>query len=325
MYSISVIVPCYNAQAHLQACLTSLRVQKIDDAQFILIDDGSTDATAAMLDEFAKDEPRAQVLHTQNGGVSAARNRGIARAQGRYIAFLDADDVYAEKGLAHLYAKAVESGADITSANHTVLIEESRTRLRVASEDSAPTPQEVVRKIVRMDRIYNNLWNKLYKRSLFADGTMRLDEGIRIGEDAALNLQLFQKAKVLAHLQEDTYVYRVHENSAMADLPGGYARAHMPMLRSMARTLALAGKKEEYFVDFLYSAMWILEKHQGVKGAAGQFYEILFPLIKADIAFGALSFKGKMLYTGMVLHVFPLYYIARHMYRKIRGKHANEQ
>ena len=89
---ISVIVPCYNADRYLSVCLESLRAQREPEIEMILIDDGSTDATSALLDSFARIEPRAQVVHVHNAGVSAARNLGLSMASGRYIAFVDADE-----------------------------------------------------------------------------------------------------------------------------------------------------------------------------------------------------------------------------------------
>ena len=93
---VSVIVPCYNAQRFLSVCLESLKAQKAPEIEMIFIDDGSTDETGAMLDQFAKTEPRARVVHRKNGGVSSARNKGLSMAQGRYIAFMDADDALEE-------------------------------------------------------------------------------------------------------------------------------------------------------------------------------------------------------------------------------------
>ena len=92
LIDVSVIVPCFNAERYLSVCLESLKAQRSPEIEMIFIDDGSTDATGAILDAFARAEPRARVLHIHNSGVSAARNRGISQARGRYIAFVDADD-----------------------------------------------------------------------------------------------------------------------------------------------------------------------------------------------------------------------------------------
>ena len=115
---ISVIVPCYNAERYLSLCLSSLAAQHAPDIEMILIDDGSTDATGAILDRFAETEARAIVVHVANEGVSAARNRGIDRARGRYIAFMDADDALEEGALFALWRTAVHSGAQIVSVGY---------------------------------------------------------------------------------------------------------------------------------------------------------------------------------------------------------------
>lgn len=191
---ISVIVPCYNANRYLNICLESLKAQRVPNIEMIFIDDGSTDSTGAILDAFARAESRARVVHVRNEGVSAARNRGISMATGRYIAFVDADDVLEENALSILYQAAVKSGAQITSANHTLFDVERGCRVPVEIEPVVPQPSEIVREIIHMHRIYNNLWNKLYVRELFEDG-LRLDESVHIGEDALLNLQLYLRAK----------------------------------------------------------------------------------------------------------------------------------
>ena len=123
MVDISVIVPCFNAERYLRVCLESLKAQETPEIEMIFIDDGSSDATGAILDAFARTEPRAQVVHILNSGVSAARNRGLSMAKGRYIAFVDADDALEEDSFARLYQAAVRSGAQITSANHILFDE----------------------------------------------------------------------------------------------------------------------------------------------------------------------------------------------------------
>ena len=323
MVAISVIIPCYNVQKYLPVCLASIRVQRMEAVEYIFIDDGSSDATAQLLDEFAAAQPRVRVVHQKNAGVSAARNRGITLARGKYLAFLDSDDAYEEDALTALYQLAEKTGADITSADHTVFDERTQARTPVVQSPPPGSAQEVVELIIGMHRIYNNMWNKLYRRELFERESMRLEEDIRIGEDAALNLRLYLSARRIAHLSRSTYVYRVHDQSAMASVPGGYAKAHEKMLRSMARTLAQWGMKEKYFERFLFSAMWIDEKEKGVLRAAGDFEAQIRPLVMSGIDTAKLSAEGKRLYRLIALGVFPAYYIARHAVRRLKKKRGN--
>lgn len=315
---ISVIVPCYNAERYLNVCLESLKAQKSPEIEFILIDDGSTDATGPRLDAFAASEPRARVVHTRNGGVSAARNRGIDMAQGRYLAFVDADDALEENSLAILYQAAVRSGAQIVSANHTLFDMEKKQRVRVEIEPVRQQPSEIAREIIHMHRIYNNLWNKLYDRALF-EPDVRLDENVRIGEDALLNLKLFLHAQRVVHLEESAYVYRVHNQSAMAGIRG-YSEAHQPMLHGMNRVLLSEGVKELFFRDYLQSCVWIDEKEKGIRACMRAFNRTIRPLVLDGVREERICRRDQRLYRLVRNGRFPAFYMAARIYEKISTK-----
>lgn len=317
-YDISVIVPCYNANRYLNVCLESLKAQRSPQIEMIFIDDGSTDSTGAMLDAFARTEPRAKVIHERNKGVSAARNRGIAMAKGRYIAFMDADDALEEKALSTLFQAAVRTGAQITSANHTLFDMEKNCRVPVKIDPVMPLPSEIVREIIHMHRIYNNLWNKLYVRELFADG-LKLDENVRIGEDALLNLQLYLHAKSVVHIPDHTYVYRVHERSAMANI-GMYSQAHQPMLHSMSAILTREGVKEFYFRDFLQSCVWVDEKETGIWACMRRFNAEIRPLVLENIDPEKISEPDKRVYKAVAGGYFPQAYILLRVREKLTRK-----
>lgn len=314
---ISVIVPCYNSQRYLSACLESLRAQRGPEIEMILIDDGSTDDTGAMLDRLAAEEPRAKVVHKPNGGVSSARNCGLSMAAGRYIAFMDADDVLEEDALLRLYRRAVETGAQIVSADHTILDMDKDRRAAVRLGAAPDHPEEIVSEIIHMHRIYNNIWNKLYVRELF-DG-LCLDEGVRIGEDALLNLQLYLRASSVSHLPECTYVYRVHSASAMAGVRG-HSEAHQPMLRGMSAKLIEAGDKEAYFRDFLQSCVWIDEKERGIRACMRRFDAHIRPLVMEGICADQIAKRDRMLYAMVGGGCFPAFYYLMRVMEKITGK-----
>ena len=315
---ISVIVPCFNAQRHLNICLESLKAQKTPEIQIILIDDGSVDETGAMLDAFAATEPRAQVIHTENRGVSAARNAGIRMATGRYIAFMDADDALEENSFARLHQAAIRSGAQIVSANHTLFDEAKGCRVPVEIEPVAQQSAEIVREIIHMHRIYNNLWNKLYIRELFTED-MKLDETVRIGEDALMNLRLYAKARRIMHLSECTYVYRVHQHSVMAGI-SGHSQAHQPMLRSMSRILLDEGIKELYFRDYLQSCIWVDEKEKGIRASMSTFNEAIRPLVLEGIDEKKIPQKDRRIYSLVTHGSFPQYYMLKRAQEKITGR-----
>jgi len=314
---ISIIVPCYNADRYLSVCLESLHAQKSPEIEMIFIDDGSTDATGALLDSFAKEEPRARVVHIPNSGVSAARNRGLSMVAGRYIAFLDADDALEENSLSTLYREAVRTGAQIVSANHMLFDMGRNERVRVEVEPVTQQPLEIAREIIHMHRIYNNLWNKLYDRALF-DG-LSLDEGVRIGEDALLNLQLFLRARKVVHLDAYTYVYRVHSQSAMAGVRG-HSQAHQPMLESMSGILLREGVKELFFRDYLQSCVWIDEKERGIRACMKTFSQRVRPLVMDGVQKEKIPQRDRRLY-GMVKNgCFPAFYMLMRVREKLTGR-----
>lgn len=314
---ISVIVPCFNADRYLSICLESLKAQKVPQIEMIFIDDGSTDATGAILDAFAAQEPRARVAHIPNAGVSAARNRGLEMAAGKYIAFVDADDALEENSFVQLWREAKRTGAQIISANHMIFDMERGQRIPVETEPIVQQSSEIVREIIHMHRIFNNIWNKLYDRSLF-DG-LRLDEGVRIGEDALLNLQLYRRARRIVHLQDYTYVYRVHSKSAMATIKG-YSEAHQPMLRSMSAILLKEQVKELYFRDFLQSCIWRDEKEKGIWACMRGFNVRIRPLVLEGICEEKIPQTDLPVLRCIKLGWFPAFYVLMRVREKLTGQ-----
>lgn len=315
---ISIIVPCYNAQRYLNICLESLKAQKEPQIEMILIDDGSSDSTGAMLDAFAQMEPRARVIHTLNRGVSAARNRGLASATGRYIAFMDADDALEENSLFILYQQAIRTNAQIVSANHTIFDMATLRRIPVEMDLESANPAGIIGEIIHMHRIFNNLWNKLYACELFT-ADMRLDERVKIGEDALLNLMLYQRARRVAHLPERTYVYRVHDASAMASIKG-YSQAHQPMLSGMNDILLREGIKGQYFRDYLQSCVWIDEKESGIMPCMRRFNRKIRPLVLDGVEEDRVPVQDRRLFSLVKAGVFPAFYILMRIVEKLTGR-----
>ncbi len=319
MYDLSVVIPCYNAGRYLEACLKSLQGQELTNAEFIFVDDGSTDGSDALLDEFAENDRRARVLHLENGGVSRARNIAIDMARGRYLAFVDADDALEPGALSRLLALADARQADIVSADHVVVMDGGERReVRLGTPDEDPV--EVVGRIVSMHPIYNNLWNKVYSRALFEDGACRLEPDIRIGEDAVLNARLYARARRIAHLPEVLYAYRVHGQSAMAGAAKDYCARHQPMLRGLSRALLDTGLKERFFRAFVMSAMWVREKEFGVRAAAAAFGAQVRALALEGVDPARLRGKNRRAYGLIRLHLFPAWYVAHHFFKKRGGR-----
>ena len=115
---ISVIVPIYNAELYLEECIHSVLNQTLRDIELLLIDDGSTDGSFRICEEYSKKDNRVQVFRNKNVGQGLERNFGVRKAAGEYIAFLDSDDQYKEDALERLYQKAMETNADMVSGGY---------------------------------------------------------------------------------------------------------------------------------------------------------------------------------------------------------------
>lgn len=187
---ISIIVPIYNVEQYLPKCLDSILAQTNKDIEVILIDDGSTDNSGKIGNRYAKKDARIRVFHTENGGLSAARNLGLDKASGEYIGFVDADDWLDREMYEVLLNTAEALGADIVECGFVQ--EFMSKRVEKPAINRMVSAKEAVEALVGGE-IQTQVWNKLWKRSLF--DTVRFPDG-RNYEDIATAYKVFGKAKV---------------------------------------------------------------------------------------------------------------------------------
>ena len=211
---ISVIVPIYNVEKYLARCVDSILSQTYGNLEIILVDDGSTDKSGIIADEYEKKDNRVRVIHKQNGGLSDARNCGIDAARGEYFGFVDSDDYIASDMYETLYEIMIRYGAKISVCDKFDVIEGvDRVYEDTAEAEEFCTDAEEAMKIV-LDgkRNYAYAWNKLYKREVF-DG-IRYPKGKFI-EDAFIILELFDAAERVAFTTAKKYYYLCRPNSIM--------------------------------------------------------------------------------------------------------------
>lgn len=218
---ITIIIPIYRAEAYLAHCVNSILAQSHSNLELILIDDGSPDGCPALCDAYAASDSRVKVVHQENRGVSAARNRGLDAAHGTYISFVDADDWLEPDCLAYLLG-LLENCCDLIAAcNHFVTVK---------GKDIPKFPVEHASRSLEKKEAYDNLlyhqppdvsaWAKLYHRSLFEP--LRYPEG-RIFEDTWLIADLLESAGSLVYGGEPKYHYLYHQNT----LSKNASREHM--------------------------------------------------------------------------------------------------
>ncbi|HEM2548504.1 TPA: SP_1767 family glycosyltransferase [Streptococcus suis] len=209
---ISVIVPVYNVKPYLARCLDSLLKQTHTNFELLLVNDGSSDGSAFVLEDYAKKDQRIRIIHQENRGVSAARNRALDEARGEYITFIDSDDFVEDFYLEHLYTAAVSTGSDIAATNFSSFNEERQSFLFYHTKESYFQKVYTVQEWMDLEGDMKNNMHlaftfshlKLFKRELFGD--IRYPVG-RLREDDATIYKLYLKANQIHFTNEGPYYY----------------------------------------------------------------------------------------------------------------------
>ncbi|MBQ7846500.1 MAG: glycosyltransferase [Clostridia bacterium] len=207
---VSVVIPVYNGEGAIQACLQSLQAQQGVEMEIIVVDDGSTDATWSILQQLAQKDERILPIHQENGGVSAARNRGLQACRGEYIRFVDADDVLPEGSMLALLEKARQNGSDLVIAGYNEVVGPMRSPRCLRKCESTMPCDEMLKHFNPWSNsfYYGVLWNKLFRRSIIEENQVRFISGLHWGEDFAFVCRYLVKAQRVSYTQTLVYDYQ---------------------------------------------------------------------------------------------------------------------
>ncbi len=209
---ISIIVPIYNLEPYLNGCIDSILSQSFSDFELLLINDGSTDGSGSICDEYADNDNRVKVIHKEYGGVSSARNTGINAATGEYIGFVDGDDYIEAKMYSNLYALSSKTNSDIAICKLGRVV--NGTLINSGEEEFV----KELNHVESMNELFKgalyrfSLCNKLFKRSCF--DKIQFPEG-RIHEDLSTTYRLFANANKAVYTSYIGYMYVKRENSIL--------------------------------------------------------------------------------------------------------------
>ena len=228
---ISIIVPVYGVEDYLTRCVQSVLAQTVSDWELILVDDGSTDRSGEMCDAFCEQDSRISVIHQPNGGLSAARNSGLKRAKGEWIAFLDSDDCLHPQMLARLLDAAQSKGCEIASCRYLPFSD----RLPSAEGDGAVTvyaTEDAMRYLIRNTVFQQVVWNKLYSRRALENLLFPVG---KYHEDEFFTWQAFLKAERVAAVDFTGYFYFQRQGSIMGTR---FSEKRLDVLKAMAERSA---------------------------------------------------------------------------------------
>ncbi|WP_051656616.1 glycosyltransferase family 2 protein [Butyrivibrio sp. AE3004] len=242
---ISIIIPIYNREEYLHKCILSVLNQKNVDMEIILIDDGSTDASGAIIDDYARNNPNVVAIHQKNKGLSAARNAGLDICRGEYIFFLDSDDSIADNALSSLLVKMKEMNVDICIGNYSKFYDngelESTNLIPNNLQNKIVHPVDVLSMMYDIESyLWEIIWGKLYKRDIFQN--IRFPEG-RNYEDEYVISDIMENTTKVYILDEVIYYQTLSKGSIMRSK---FKLSNLDSTDSIIRTINYFINKEYY-------------------------------------------------------------------------------
>lgn len=258
--TISVIVPVYNVAQYLPQCVDSILSQDYGDLEVILIDDGSTDPSGEICDQYATRDSRVHVIHQKNGGAAAAKNAGLRIASGDYLTFADSDDYLEPGAYGFLMKTLLETDADAVQGSFREIYRDRTEEQRISEETL-----EGYDYLLRFPKDFSCalLWNKLYRRELF-EGVF-FEEGHKI-DDEYFTFQGFLQPRRVVRTNRVIYNYRKRASSVMSS-PESAERLVLDCLDSAAKRrrkiLDRLPQLREPFDENYLDVIWYLSGNEG--------------------------------------------------------------
>lgn len=299
MPTLSVILPVYNAASFIRETVDSILAQSFGDFELLCIDDGSTDDTPSLLEDYAQSDNRIRIIRQENGGPGAARNTGLDNARGEYVYMLDSDDLYDQKMFETMYQRAIETGADTVVCRSTLFDDASGKDLEsswVIKSNQLPasdtfTPHEM------QDYVFTAFmgwpWDKLYKRSFIEKNHLRYP-GLNNSEDLYLVFLSIAKSSVISVVDEPLIRHRMNRNGSVS---ASRANAPLDFYKSICllkATLDKDGLLDKYSWSFYNWALeylvWNIDTMDDPSGRATQLHALAnheFPELELERHAGA--------------------------------------
>ena len=217
---VSIVVPIYNVAQYLQTCLDSIISQTYSNLEIILVDDGSTDSCPEQCDQYAIRDERIKVIHQKNEGLSVARNTGLKHSNGKYIAFIDSDDVISKDMIEKLYIAITHDACQVSCCKYVKFEDEENINFNYNTSSSSN--YYIYNNIDALSCIYlskiSNIaftaWNKLYNRELFFEHNILYPDG-KLYEDIFTTYKLIFFSNKVAFIEDELYFYRQRTGSIM--------------------------------------------------------------------------------------------------------------
>lgn len=239
---ISIIIPVYNAEKYIRKSLDSVLGQTYRKLEVILVNDGSTDQSGAICNEYAQKDSRVVVLHKENGGVSSARNAGLKRAKGNYIGFIDPDDWIDPYMFEELYQLIINHNTDISACGYVIEdINGNILKQTAHSEVREFNRVATFNNILDPTSFQGYVWNKLFSAELIKKESLAFDEDIHFGEDLLFCCENFLRNQKLIYDPSPRYHYIYHDHNTTK---AKFSPKKLTLLQALEKIISLVRNQE---------------------------------------------------------------------------------
>lgn len=222
MPQLSIIIPVYNTEKYLHRCIDSVLLQSFTDYELLLIDDGSTDGSGTICDEYAAKNARIRVFHKENGGVSSARNLGLDKANGEWILFADADDFYYNGNILQELSAAIDQNpsCELLYFPGGVLLENGEAYQDSYNYQIYKTAWDLCEEHGCLPKclVFGCIYAQCYKRSVIEENQIRMNPSLKYAEDRLFVMTYCMFAKQSIVLANPFYCYRMNPNSLVHNI-----------------------------------------------------------------------------------------------------------
>lgn len=294
---ISIVMPCYNCETSLARTVRCVQAQTVSDWELIAVDDGSTDGTGAALDGLAQNDARIRAIHQANGGVSRARNIGMAAAGANgwplWTQTTFCRPMRCKRCLHWTTARRISSAAHIPFG--------IRTRAYAKKCWPAPTAtrQTVLESLVRTDSTLNSMCAKLYRASKIREKGLCVPPGVKVGEDVLFNLDAFYAAHAWRMTERSVYGYDLGGDSAMTRADAHVYESAKPMLQGITAFIRKNGLQTALFRAHIDIYLRTLRKDRGRRKAAFAFNRDIVSRVTEGVQFSALCARQRAYYAAL--------------------------
>lgn len=296
---VSVIMPCYQCGATVERSVRSVQAQTQADWELIAVDDGSKDETLEVLQILSHREPRMRVVHQENAGVSAARNAGIELARGKWLFFLDADDLLERDCLEKLLSLQDEEAQILCGAYAMRYVDEGgREEIYTCADGDR---QCMLESLIRGDSALNSMCARLYSAELIRRANVRAPHGVKVGEDVLFNLEAFFSAAGWRVSRDVVYVYEYGGDSAMTRAKRNRMESSRDMIDGIGEFIQRTNQQTPLFRAHVDIYIRTLRADKGRIGAAFALTYGMVARMTKGVRLKSLPLKQKLYYLALRL------------------------